>query len=164
MRAFSDRPLALPEAQDVEGGHGLDEAFERQLAHRLDGDEALDGGEQRLWDEDLPGLGFRTETGGQVRDGADSAVVPAPLEAYGADGGRTMGDADTEVQIVAALAPAQHEALNSLPHGHRHAHSPFGRVGNLDGIVEEDHQPVAREVLKGPLALQDEPSHLPMVL
>src|SRR5262249_61918462 len=57
----SHGPLARSEAQDVEGDHGLGEALEDQLAHGLHRDEVLEGGHQRLRDEDLPGLGLRAE-------------------------------------------------------------------------------------------------------
>jgi len=71
----------------VEGRRGLEQALEGQRAHLLAFDEIFQGSGDARCDEDLPALGLAAEPRGQVGDRADCAVVPASLEADGADGG-----------------------------------------------------------------------------
>src|SRR2546427_7378433 len=77
LRRFSGRLLQCPQ---VEGGDGLEQALEGEGAHRIGVDQGLDGARDPGGHEDLPSLRLRAEASGEVGDGADGAVVPAPLE------------------------------------------------------------------------------------
>ena len=68
-------------------------------------DHVLDGAGDTRRHEDLAALGLAAQARREVRDRADGAVVPAPLEPDGADRGVTLGDADAEPEVVTALAP-----------------------------------------------------------
>src|SRR5262249_14208706 len=89
----------------VEGEHRPREALQRQAAQLLDFYQCLDRAEHALLDQDLARLGLAAEAGGHVGHGADRAVVHAALEADRADRRVALGDADAEVELVAALAP-----------------------------------------------------------
>src|SRR5262245_49715571 len=118
---------------DVVDAHRAREALEEHLAdpHRLD--LVLQGAEEPAGDEDLAGLGLAAEARGQVGDGADGAVVPAALEADGPERRVPLGDADPEVELVPALAPAAHQLVHPLAHGQRHPHRALLRVGYRGG-------------------------------
>src|SRR5438094_8816244 len=109
------------QSQRVEGWDRLEEALQRQLPHLLQVDQSLDRARHTGSDEDLVALGLAAEAGRKVGDGADGAVVPASLEADGADGGVALGDSHTQGEIVAALLPGFDEVLDALAHGQRHA-------------------------------------------
>src|SRR2546422_9889267 len=112
---MASRPSCAPllqileplEPQRVEGGHGLEESFEVEIAPGLGLHEGVRLRQQALGDQDLARLGLAAETGGEVRDGADGAVVPAPLEADRADRRVALRDADAELELVAELAPRE---------------------------------------------------------
>src|SRR5207249_1892428 len=95
-----------PHAKHVEGRHRPREAAERQLAERLDLHQVLDRGVEPARDEDLAAARLAAQPRGEVGHGADRPVVPAPLEADGAERRVALRDADAEVQVEAQLAPA----------------------------------------------------------
>src|SRR5207302_1031421 len=83
--------------------------LEGQRPHVLGLDQALDGPRDPGRDKDLSAGGLTAQPCRQVRDGPDRAVVHATLEADGADRGVALGDADTQCELPAPLAPARGE-------------------------------------------------------
>src|SRR5437870_5763670 len=173
MRASVLRILLLPRAtltaarlhaQHVVGGHGAVEALEPELADRLDFREVLHRRQHALSDEDLARLRLAAEARREIGHSADRPVVQTPLEADRADRRVALGDADAEVEGVAALPPPDEQLVHPLAHGHRHANGTRGRVRHRHWVVEEDHHAVAGEALEGALVLEDEPAHLCVVL
>src|SRR5206468_804158 len=153
-----------PEADDVERGDGLREALEREAAQVLHLDEVLDRAEDALGDEDLPGLRLAAEPRREVRHRADRAVVHPPLEANRADRGVALGDADAEVELVAALLPFHEQLIHAPAHHRGHPDRALGRVRDGHGVVEKDHHAVAGEALERALVLEDEAAHLCVIL
>src|SRR5262245_46203119 len=76
-----------PQPQRVEGGDGSQEPLEREPPHLLQCDQLLDGARHAGGHEDLSPFGLPAEPRRQIRHGANGAIVPASLEADGADGG-----------------------------------------------------------------------------
>src|SRR5882672_10228051 len=112
--------LPRPRAKHVEGRHRSREAAQRQLAERLGLDEALDRGVEAARDEDLAAARLAAEPRGEVGHGADRAIVPAALEADGAERRVALRDAHAEVQVEAELAPAAGQRLHARAHGEGH--------------------------------------------
>ena len=77
---------SLPAA---ERRHRLVEALEDELARRLGRDQVFERRADALRDQDLAALRFAAQPRRQVGDGADRAVVDAPLEADAADASRS---------------------------------------------------------------------------
>src|SRR5882762_386268 len=109
----------LPYPDDVEGGNGPEQPFERERANLLEVGHVLDAGGDPLGDQDLAAFGLAAEPRGQVRDRPDGAVVPAALEADGADRGVPLGDAQSEGEIVASLPPADGQVIHAPSHRDR---------------------------------------------
>jgi len=106
-----------------------------------------------------PGGGRRAQAGGHDHRGPDHAVVVAALEADAAERRVARRDADSEAELVAALGPARGELVESPAHRDCHPDGPQHVVVLEHRVVEEDHHPVAREVLQGPTVLHDELAH-----
>ncbi len=105
-------------------------------------------GLMRIW----PARGGGAQPRGEVGDGPDRGVVPPALEADPAERRVALGDADAEAEVVALPAPARRRARRrGRASATRHPHRPLGRVRARRRVVEEDHQPVAGEVLERPL-------------
>src|SRR2546426_8347712 len=77
---------------------------------------------------------------------------------------RSLGDPDTEVEVVAALPPPHEELVHPLTHRDRHPDRARGRVRHGHRIVEEDHHAVPGEPLERALVLEDQSAHLRVVL
>src|SRR5262252_7351489 len=148
----------------AEGRHGPGEALEGQRTKRFQSDHVFHGSRHALRQENLGVARLPAESRGEVGHRADGAVVPAPLEADGADGGIALRDADAHAEIIALLAPGRVEVAGPLPHGQGHPDGPLRSIWHGDGVVEEDHHAIAREALQRPLVLEDEPAHLGVVL
>ena len=119
----------------------------------------------RWWTRIWPRLGLAAQARGQVGDGADGPVVPAALEADGADGGVALGDADAEAELVdRASASRRPGRWHALAHRQRHPHGALGRIGHRHRVVEEDHHAVAGEALERALVGEDQAAHLGVVL
>ena len=84
---------------------------------------------------------------GQVGDRADRGVVEPALEADPPQRRVAHRDPDPEAQLVPLPAPAPRQLGHPLAHRDGHPHRPLGVVGLGHRVVEEHHQPVAREVL-----------------
>src|SRR5215475_11775827 len=158
------RGSCAPRSNYAEGGYGPGEALEGQWAERFQGNQVLHGARHALGEEDLGVARLPAEPRGEIGHRADGSVVPAPLEADGADGRIALRDADAHAEIIALLAPGCVEVKGALPHGQGHADGPLRRVGHGHGVVEEDHHAVPREALECPVVLEDEPPHLRVVL
>ena len=157
-------PDALLHSDDVECLDGLQEALEGQGPDRLEVDRILGGAGHARRDQDLARLGLAAQARRQVRDRADGAVVPAALEADGADGRVALGDADAEAEVVPALAPGGGKVADLVAHRDGHPQGALGRPVHRQGIVEEDHHAVAGEPLQRALVLEDQPAHGGVVL
>src|SRR5712691_5524118 len=155
---------ATPQSHDVEGRDRLRQSLQRERAHLLGLDEILHFPRHPQGDEDLTGLGLAAQTRRQVGDRTDRAVVPAALEADGADGRVALRDADPEVQLVPPLAPPAQERRHAVTHRQRHPDGALGGVGHWNRVIEEDHHAVAGEALERALVLEDELAHLSVVL
>src|SRR5215472_7710835 len=105
--AGSERSTAIGHhPEHAERGHGPREAPEGECAHLFGLDQALHGRGHPGRNQHLAPLGFTAQSRGQVGDGADGTVVPAPLETDGADGRVSLSDADAKREVPAAPAPA----------------------------------------------------------
>src|SRR5206468_12008661 len=128
----------------AEGLDAPEKALETQRAYFYALDQILEGPRDARRHEDLSALRLAAEPRGQVGDRADGAVVPAPLEADGADRRVSLGDPDAQGQVVTPLAPSGGEIADALAHGDSHAERALGRVRHRHRVVEEDHHAIAR--------------------
>ena len=80
----------------------------------------------------------------EVDDTADSRVVPPPFKAKRAQRGKTLRDADAEIEVVAKrdqrAATAQNAPASPAPSSPR-----AGPARKRERVVEEDQDPVARK-------------------
>src|SRR5205809_515897 len=105
-------------------------------------------GTSRCWsraNRRLRSRSLTSPTRGGVRDAPDRRVVGAPLEAAAAEGRVPLGDADAEVEGIAATTPALGELGDARAHRERHADRALRRVRAVERVVEDDHEPVAGE-------------------
>ena len=109
----------------------------------------LDRREHARTDQDLPPAGARAEAAGEIRHRPEGTVVVAAFEPDPSESRISGLDSDAEPELGSALPP------------------PFGQLGELllgrerepdglelmvlegDRVVEEDHHPVACEMLEG---------------
>ena len=124
----------------------------------------LDGGENAVGDQHLPGPGVRAQPRGQIRDAADRGVVEAAFEADPAESREALGDPLPEGEVVAFAAPPNGQLVHRIADLQRHADGALGGVVVRDRIVEEHHDPVAGEPLERALVLVDQCAHRPVVL
>ena len=103
--------------------------------------------ETRIWSA----RGHGAQPGGEVGHRADRGVVVAAREADPAERGVALRDAHPEAEVVSLAAPPLRQLGDPGPHVHRHPHRTVRCVRAGDGVVEEDEQPVAGEVLEGAL-------------
>src|SRR3954463_6331571 len=108
----------------------------------------LDGEEDRLAAEPLPGLGLAAKPRGEVRNPPDRRIVEAPVETDPAERRFALRDADAEAEVVTGVAPALGERADPGLHVEGHAHGALGVVGAGHGVVEEDEKAVAEEALE----------------
>src|SRR4029077_4458483 len=139
------------ESGNLEGADRPGEARQRQVADESAHDEILGRRVHALGDEDLPGRRFVAKARGQVGNAPDGGVIEAAGKADPAERGVALGDAHPESQLIPPPLPAVGQFLHPLAHLQRHPDGPQGRVVTRDGIVEKDHEPIAREPLQGPL-------------
>ncbi len=99
----------------------------------------------RIW----PGRGEVAEPGREVGHRPDRRIVPPALEADPPERRVALRDADAEAEVVAAGPPARGEPLDPLAHGDRHPDRARRGVRARRRVVEEDHEPVAGEMLQG---------------
>ena len=88
-------------------GHRAMEALQRELARRLARRTSPSSRPRTRCDTRIsPPRGLAAQARGEVGDGADRAVVDAPLEADAPMRREALRDADAHRQVVAALLPA----------------------------------------------------------
>ena len=119
----------------------------------------LDRGERPRRDEDLVGLRLAAQPRGEDDRVAHAAVVVAALEPDPAHRRVAGRDPDSDLQDVAAPAPLARELHEPLAHRDRHAHRARGVIRLEHRVVEEGHEPVAREMLERAFVLHDERAH-----
>ena len=107
-------------------------------------------------EENLAVLGLSTKTGGNIAQRADCGIAGAFGKPDLAQGRVTLGDTGAKSQIAATFAPGGDQLVRRLAHRHRHLDRALGRVGTWQGIVEEHHDAVARELVKRALELADQ--------
>src|SRR5712692_11363528 len=163
-RTLSTTRALAREPEQVVDFHRPAETLQRYLPHRLGFGNRFHRRHHALLEQDLAGLGLGAETGREIGDGANGAIVHAPLEADGADGGIAVRDAETEVEVEARLLPPHGKLGHALAHGRGHPHRALRGVRHRHGVIEEDHHAVARESLEGPLRGQDQLAHGGVVL
>src|SRR6185369_12144098 len=88
----SDLDLSLKS----EAWDGLGEALELERADGIELEDPVERGHGLAVGEDLAGLRLGAEARGEVGDVADGSVVPAALEADGAERGVALRNADAE--------------------------------------------------------------------
>src|SRR5262249_58349252 len=76
----------------------------------------------------------------------------------------TLRDTRAETKFAAMTTPSSNQLARHLAHRHRHLDCALGRVGTWHGIVEEHHDPVAGELVEGPLELANKRSQCAVVL
>src|SRR5882672_10871447 len=108
-----------PRPKHVERSDRPPEAAQRQLAERLRLDKILDRRIEPARDEDLAAARLAAEPRREVGHGADRSVVPAALEADGAQRRVALRDAHAEVQVEAELAPTTRQRLDAGAHRER---------------------------------------------
>src|SRR5262245_331061 len=104
--------LALQRLQ-LEGGHRLLEAAQRERPERLDLGEVRDLALRLRVEDDFPGPRLAAEAGGEIGHVADRRVFPALLEADDAEGRVALRDADAQAHLVAELLPGAGDRLES---------------------------------------------------
>ena len=142
----------------------LGEAAEAQLAERVDDGDLLDGREDPLADEDLAALRLGAQACREVGHAADGRVVGAALEADLAKGRVALRDPHAEVQGVVPAGPSLGQFRDAAAHRQRHADRALRCVGAVERVVEDDHEPVAREALERAVEAVDEVAERGVVL
>ena len=140
------------------------ESLGLHVADYLGDGHVLDGGENAVGDQHLPGPGVRAQARGQIGDAADRGVVEAAFEADPAERRVTLGDPMPESQIVSPTTPPNGQLFHRIADLQRHPYSAFGGVVMRDRIVEEHHDAVTGEPLESALICVDQRSHRPVVL
>ena len=79
---------------------GTADALKRKFAYWLDGHGIFDRHEDARTNQNLTGLGFVAKPGCDIGYRPDRGIVEASLEADGAQGGKSVGDADAEANVV----------------------------------------------------------------
>ena len=87
--------------------------FQREFPERFHVNVRLDLGQDARRDEDLLVLCLATEARSEIGCRTDRAIVEPLLESDRADRGIAAGDADTETERMATLAPAQRAGQGS---------------------------------------------------
>src|SRR5438132_3485019 len=149
----------LAQRRDPERRDRLVEALQLDLAGRIRLDRILDRRMHAAAHEDLAALRHRREAESLNDDHSHGAVIEAALEADAAHRRVADGDPDAEPEVVATLLPAGLQLGELLLHRERHARRAKLRIGDRHRVVEEDHHPVAREVLERALVMEDELAH-----
>src|SRR6516225_3454039 len=115
-------------------------------------------------DQDLAILGLGTEPGGEIAYGADRGIARAVGKADLAQCRVTLRDAGTKTKFTAVQAPSRNQCARLFAHRHRHVDRALRRVGAWHRIIEEHHDPVARELVERPFELANERPQRAMVL
>src|SRR5262245_17694326 len=104
----------LTPAQNLGRKHGVIESLQVEVVDRLSLDPLLDHAVDAAAHHDLAGLGLVAQAGGEVGDAADRGIFQALLKADLAERGVAERNADTEGEVVAAVAPAPAQPANGV--------------------------------------------------
>src|SRR5262249_15246284 len=140
----------------VVGHYRLGQPFQSERADFFERYGLLDRDSHSLSDKDLTVLGLSAKTRGEIAHGPDRGIAGAVGKADLAEGRVTLGDTSAEPEQPAASAPSDDQLVRRLAHRHRHSDRAFGRVGAWHRIVEEHHDPIARELIERALILADQ--------
>jgi hypothetical protein len=130
------------------GWDGSTEPFELELADRGGVNRLLDRAVDARTDQGLAHVSVAAEPRGQVRHRPDRAVVVSAFEADSAERRVASLDADAETELDASLVPSLGELPDPLLGDQRELDGLELVVLERDGVVEEDHDAVAGEVLE----------------
>src|SRR5262249_52802695 len=95
--------------------------------------------------------------------GANRGVAGAFGEADLAQRGIALRNTGTKAKFATSLTPVGDQRASRLAHRHRHLDGALRRVGAWHWIVEEHHDPVARELVERALELTDQRSERAVV-
>lgn len=116
----------------------------------------LDGGVDAGSDQRLALSGLAAEPGGKIRHGAERAVVVSAFETDPSQGGITGLDANAQAELDPALVPGLGQFSDPLLGEESELYGVQLVVLERDRVVEEDHDPVAGEVLKRARVARDQ--------
>jgi hypothetical protein len=109
-----------------------------------------------LAEENLPRDSLVAQAGGDVRDAPERAVVVASFEADAAERRVTNRDSGAQTQVITPFPPTLRTDADALSHRQRKLGRLELRLLDRRGVVEEDHQTVASEVLQRAAVPSDE--------
>ena len=153
--ACSPWPVRRPGAVDSEPSDlvrrdGSTESLQVEISHENRIDRPLDRCEEARADQDLTSRGARAEPGGEVRHRAKRCVVVATLEADPAQRRVPSLDPDPQAKLRPTLPPPARQVFEALLGGDREPDRLEFMVVERERVVEEHHDPVAREVFERP--------------
>jgi hypothetical protein len=113
--------------------------------------DALHESVRTRWEQDLLMRRLGTEPGSQIHHRADRGVVDTIAKADPSQRRVSGGDTDPEAELEARPTPRLDQVCHVGSDGNGHPDRALGMIRLLDRIIEERHDPVAREALEGPL-------------
>src|SRR6516165_344791 len=147
----------------VVGHYRLGQALEGERAKLFSCDTPLQRDVHALAEQNLAVLGLSAETGGNIAHCADRGVAGALGKTDLAQRRIALRDTGAKTQLATSLAPCGNQIAGGLAHRHRHLDGALGGVGDWHRIVEEHHDPVARELVERAFELADERPQSAMV-
>src|SRR6266508_2205670 len=116
-----DEPLPpkLVDAHEFVGLQRTGEAFDLEVCNRTRLNAVLERSEDALAEQDLPWACLVAQPSGEIRDGAESAIVVSSFEPDPAERCVPHRNAGAEAEVVAALAPAARELPDPVSHRQR---------------------------------------------
>src|SRR5262249_23903024 len=148
----------------VVGHYRLGQPFQSKLAEFFKRDRLLNRDGDALSNKDLAILGFGAKAGGEIAYRADRRIPGAVGKTNLAERRISLRDAGTEPEHAAAAAPGGRQCSRCLAHRDGHFDGALSRVWDRDRIVEENHDPIARELIERALKPADERPQRTMVL
>src|SRR5215469_13590708 len=147
----------------VVGHYRLSEALEGERADLFGCDASPERDIDALTEQNLAVLGLGTKTGGDIAHRADRRVAGALGEPDLAQRRVALRNTGAKAQVATTLAPGGDQRAGRLAHRYCHLDRALRRVRTGDWVVEEHHDPVARELVERPLELGNEGSQCAMV-
>src|SRR6516164_769140 len=140
----------------VVGHYRLGQALEGERAKLFSCDTSLQRDVDALAEQNLAVLGLSAETGGNIAHCADRGVAGALGKTDLAQRRIALRDTGAKTQIATSLAPVCDQRTGRLAHRHRHLDRALGWVRDGHRIIEEHHDPVARELVERSFILADQ--------
>src|SRR5262249_40220982 len=135
----------------VVGNDRLGETLQGERANLFSRYASFESHVDTLAEQNLAVLGLAAEPCRHIAHGANRSVAGALGKSDLAQGRVTLGDANTKAQLATSLAPRGDQRRCSLAHRDCHLDRALGRVGDRHGVVEEDHDAIAGELVERPL-------------